>query len=148
MANKPYRFSYDEIIDILELCAASTESPPGASEVDTLTTELSHEAKDINAHKLCWTRCWTEETAKGLLPARKEAREIANKLRFAKEQVEAAEEAAKAARGVLENAKKDQERWQDFRKGHTYAAEKALESLKSRLDGIDTTLGRRMKRGA
>ena len=39
------------------------------------------------------------------------------------------------------------EKWQGGRRGHTHAAEKALESLKSRLNGIDTTLGKRKDRG-
>ena len=148
MADKPYRFSYDEIINILELCAASTESSSGTSEADSLTAELSREVKGVVAHKLCWTRDYTEEKAQGLLPARKEAREVANKLELAKTQVKAAEKAAKAAREMLEDAERYQERWQECRKDQIHAAKQALGWLKLRLDGIDTTLGKRKELGA
>ena len=137
-------------MNILELCAASTESSSGTSEVDSLTAELSYEVEGIIAHKLCWTKGYTERIAKGILPARKEVREVSNKLELAKEQVEAAEKAAKAAREMLENAEKDKERWWEIRNGHTSVADEAqtvLDSLKSRLDGIDTTLGKRKDRG-
>lgn len=108
MADKPYRFSYEELLNILQLCAVSTEPSPETSESDPLTTELAQEVKDVIADKVGWAKGYAEEDAKRLLLARKGAREVANKLKLAKEQVKAVEEAAKAARVMLENAKNDQ----------------------------------------